>query len=150
MKVKNPFFSGLMAAIGIFITGTILFVLYSSTLSWNLVSDQYYADEIAYQDHIDRLERTLALPEPVNMDYAPGKGIILVIPGMFPAGEVSGTILLFRPSDRGLDRRYDLRLDHEGVFVIPDTDIPRGGLWKLKVTWKAGGIEYYSEKEFIL
>jgi len=139
-----------MAFIILFIGGTISFVIYTTTLSHGLVSETYYADEIAYQDQIDRMTRVAELPEKVIVEFDRSKGIIIIFPSIFTAGSVDGRVTLFRPADKRLDRNYPIDLDNDRSQIIPLTDIPLSGLWLIKILWDAEAVDYYMEKEIII
>ena len=141
---------GLVIIIVLFVIANIAFVIFTGTLSFGLVSDNYYADEIAYQQQIDRLNRTAALAEPVVVRYDPRQGVIIRFPSQFEPAAISGTIKLFRPSDKRLDRRFPIALNLEGVQAIPDLSLPVSGLWKVKIYWQVEGVEYYSEEELVV
>lgn len=149
MKKGNSFLRGLVIIIVLFLLANIGFVIYTATLNYGLVSETYYSDEIAYQEQIDRLERTDALPEPVLVDYSSDSGISVTFPTLFEPAAIEGTIKLFRPADKRLDRRFPIILNREGSQSIPAFNLPAKGLWKVKIYWKAEGIEYYLEQEIV-
>ncbi|MBC8401319.1 MAG: FixH family protein [Candidatus Marinimicrobia bacterium] len=146
----NIFFRVLVIVITLFMVLNVAFVIYTHTLSFGLVSENYYADELAYQDQIDRIERTNALPQPVKVKFSPASGVMVSFPVLFEPATVEGTIKLFRPSDKRLDRRFPISLNREGVQYIPAANLPVPGLWKVKIFWQSEGIEYYLEEELIL
>ncbi len=149
MQNPNSFRNGIIAVIVVFLVTVIGFVIYTATLPFNLVSKNYYAEEIAYQEQIERIERANALPEPIEVSYDNTGGLTIRFPAYFEPASVQGTITLFRPSDKRLDRHFPINLNRDGRQYIAAEYLPIPGLWKIKISWSSEGLEYYWEKEFI-
>jgi len=149
-KTPNIFYRVLVITIIVFMLLNVIFVIYTGTLSFGLVSENYYADELAYQDQIERIERTNALAQPVTVKFDPASGVKISFPILFEPAAVEGSIKLFRPSDQRLDRRFSINLSREGVQYISAANLPVPGLWKVKIFWQVEGIEYYFEEELII
>ncbi len=149
MGRENSFRNGIIAAIIFFLVAVIGFVIYTATLSFGLVSKNYYAEEIAYQQQIERIERTRVLPEQVRVTWDDQKGVTVKFPACFEPAAVSSILVLYRPSDSRLDRHYPLNLDRAGRQYVATNKLPLPGLWKIKIYWEAEGLEYYQEKEII-
>jgi len=149
-KTPNIFYRVLVITIIVFMLLNVIFVIYTGTLSFGLVSENYYADELAYQDQIERIERTNALAQPVTVKFDLANGVKVSFPALFEPAAVEGSIKLFRPSDQRLDRRFSINLNREGVQYISAANLPVPGLWKVKIFWQAEGIEYYFEEELII
>lgn len=107
----------------------------------NLVSKNYYADELAYQDQIERINNTSQLQEKPDIKVA--KGIIEVKFNQFSTME-KGEIKLFRPSDVRLDKQFTLQASDEGAQQFDVSSLP-GGMYRLKMLWSMNGKEYYVE-----
>ena len=112
----------------------------------NLVSNQYYKDDLEFQQQLDRKNNTAALelqPEITLSEeqlqvFFPGKVVV-----------ESGKIKIFRPADYKLDQNFELRQSSEPtqVFVLNPLD---KGAYRIKMTWIAEGKEYYLEKFVII
>ena len=146
----NIFLRVLVITIIVFMVLNVAFVIFTGTLSFGLVSENYYADELAYQDQIDRMARTNALAQSVTVKFDLASGVKISFPALFEPAAVEGSIKLFRPSDKRLDRRFPINLSREGVQYISAASLPVPGLWKVKIFWQAEGIEYYFEKELVI
>lgn len=115
-----------------------------------LTSDNYYDQQLVYQQVIDKKRHTAQLP-----------GLPLVKPGNTPGtilvdfgptglrGSVQGTFSLYRPSDPNLDQEFPLLLNEEGRQTIEIKSFA-SGKWIYKIDWKANGVEYYTEAGIIL
>lgn len=111
----------------------------------NLVSADYYEQEIAYQQVIDKKN---------NLEKLGGKPIITVISpqqlvldmsGLTSWDQSIGNIYMFRPSNPSLDQRFDISLDDEGKQVLM-MDRMASGKWIAKISWSRLGTEYYYEQ----
>lgn len=127
----------------VYMVGIIAVVWYTMTLDVNLVAEDYYQQEIAYEDQIDRLKNTESLIEKPSFEKsANGQLIILSFPSdLDPA---KGQIVFYRPSDFTMDRKFKLELDdlNQQGFVVASL---KSGLWKAKVTWEMDGKSYFQE-----
>ncbi|MCP2045788.1 FixH family protein [Pontibacter sp. HSC-36F09] len=128
-----------------FMAYIIYFVVQAMNQDVDLVSKDYYAQEIAYQDQIDRVRRTQALGD-VMLQYNEEAGnILLQVPATYQDKNLSGTITLFRPSDDKLDKQLPLQLGRDKSQLIDVGDLEKG-LWKVRVNFSDGAEAYYSEK----
>jgi nitrogen fixation protein FixH len=65
-----------------------------------------------------------------------------------PAG-LSGNIQFYRPSAINLDRQVKLEPNREGIQTI-DASSLLPGLWKVRVSWKAGNEEYFLDEKVVI
>lgn len=134
--------------IAIFFTCFVLFMLtmvYKCVQQdFDLVAENYYAQEIAYQDRIDRLANTAKLEKkPI---YEVRESYLNID---FPFAIESGKIYCFRPSDETLDFEHLLALSEQYQYKIPLSEFTTG-VYKLKVEWQQNAINYYQEKEIFI
>jgi hypothetical protein len=123
-------------------------VVISMNQDINLVSKDYYKQEIEYEDQIQRIRNTQALEEApeITLDRM-GLSIIISFPEGLVSEDLNGYVHLFRPSDSSLDKKYRLELDGSGSQIISISGHLKG-LWKVKLLWGSKGSEYYLEKIF--
>lgn len=116
----------------------------------DLVSKDYYKNEIAYQQHINKVNATQALHEQVLVNYASAANqISLVFPETINAGTVKGRVQFFRPSDAKLDFELPLQLNSDAQQHI-GTQKLTAGLWRIKINWQINSREYYLQKDINL
>ncbi|MCU7498015.1 MAG: hypothetical protein HF309_02015 [Ignavibacteria bacterium] len=128
---------------GLFVLGILSVVFYYMGQDMDLVSNEYYNDEINYQDRIEKLKRTRVLKEEVKFIPADDK-VKIEFPETIKE-TITGEILFSRPSGR----KYDFRLSLKpGQDLVQSVDFrgKRKGLWKIEMNWKAGGMEYLNEE----
>lgn len=110
-----------------------------------LVSKNYYEQEIAYQDHMDKVARTQALGEVrVNYQEAP-QSILVQLPETLQGQRISGSISLFRPSDDSQDQEIALQLGRD-LSQLVAADSLQQGVWKVRVNFLADEVTYYAEQ----
>ena len=148
MKKKANWGTGILFSYVLFMGITILTTVYFMNQDVNLVTDDYYQQEIKYQDQIDKIERTNSLPEKPVIDFD-GKGINLAFPNSLLNENVTGKIHFYRPSNPALDFEIPLSLNNDGSQFISTTQLA-SGFWRLKLNWTINGNEYYNKKEVII
>jgi nitrogen fixation protein FixH len=144
MSMKFNWGTGIFIILTLFFLAIIAFYIYITHLDINLVEDNYYEKELAYQDRIDKLNNTLALPGKINITKETGI-IIIQFPDLDPGLSPEGTVLFYRPSDPKKDFTLSLQLNDSlsQAFDISKLD---PGRWMLKLDWKMGRKEYYFEE----
>lgn len=129
------------------ISSLVGFAFWSSRHKIDLVSADYYEQELRHQDQIDRETRTRMLSAPPSIDYdAQRDRLIVTFAGATP---VSGSVTMYRPADASLDATHDLGLAGDGGYIL-DTASMATGLWRVMLNWETGGQEYSTEKVVVL
>ena len=140
--------TGIFIVITLFLILVVAFLIYISNLDIKLVEDNYYDKELAYQDRIDKINNTAALPRKIGIYKEPGI-IIIQFPNLDSALTPEGTLLFYRPSDPEKDFSIPLQLSDSSRQVLDITSLSKGK-WILKLDWKMDGTEYYFEEEVII
>jgi len=103
----------------------------------DLVRSDYYEEEMRFQQHLDRLNRSAGLQSRVTLGYDPGPRLVtLRLPATAVASPTTGRIQFYRPSNAALDFELPLAVDAAGVQQL-DVSSVRGGQWRVRVTWSA-------------
>jgi len=144
MKKKFSWGTGVVIAFIIFMGITVTTGIYLMNQDVQLVTDDYYDKEIAYQQHIDNVARTteLSSQEIILFD---GRFVIIKMPVEFSGKNISGNIYFYRPSDSKLDIRLLFSPDDKNQQIIPVERLQKG-FWRLKLSWTMEGKEYFSER----
>lgn len=136
---------GIVIAFIIFVTLILSVVFFSMTQDVNLVSEDYYKQEIEYQERIDDLKNTMALIEKPNLTKSGPSVITVTFPNEVYDGFKEGTILFFRPSNASRDFTIEISLDSAGQQVINMAKMKEGA-WRAKMSWSSNdGKGYYDE-----
>jgi hypothetical protein len=107
----------------------------------HLVTQNYYEEEIKYQDQIDKMINANSLGYKVLNYDTQLKKVDLNL----PVGS-KGTIHLFRPSDARLDQKMDFDVARLNANAF-DLKSLKPGYWKLKLTWSENGVDYFHEEK---
>jgi nitrogen fixation protein FixH len=113
----------------------------------SLVSKTYYAEDLAFQQQYERKQNTgqLAFKPEISIEQQQFLKVYFPSGGAVEAGEVK----LFRPSTDKLDQHVTLKASSDSVqvFTLKPLEV---GPYRVKMTWKMGGKEYYIEKVIVI
>lgn len=128
----------------LFVIGVLIMVFVFMNQEVHLVTDNYYAKELEYQNHIDKVNRTNQLEE--QLDIRNQQTFIkFIFPKQFDYKTIKGTINFYRPSDPAKDISFEITPDSFNTQIVSTEKLTKG-IWKVKVDWLANNISYYNEK----
>jgi hypothetical protein len=147
---RNPWPLAIVTVFAVFVAGTGALIALACGHRTDLVSRDYYEQEIRFQGQMDRLRRTRRLQPPASVTYEPARGQIRVsLPPEHASRGAQGRIQLYRPSAASLDCRIDLALDPDGQQAV-DVQNLRRGAWKVRVSWTVQGEEYFLDQSLLI
>ena len=151
MKPNRSFWPyGIILTFVLFIGGTVSLIVFASSQQVDLVSPNYYEQELKYQQRIDGLDRAKQLGNRASVSYdATSQRLTVCVPAEQVREKLAGQIQLYRPSAAGLDRELKLSPDANGIQTIDSANLERG-LWKVRVSWNAGGQDYFVDQKIII
>ena len=127
----------------LFVLILVAFVIYTRYQTVNLVSDDYYQQELIYQQQIDRIKRTDSLVNPVRWSHDEVQKLLtLHFSPELEIEQIQGQILFFRPSDAQQDKLIAINLTSDGSQKI-STEQLTPGYWKLKIFWQLNGSQRF-------
>lgn len=135
---------GIVLTCAVFICGIAFMVYTTMTKNIDLVTKNYYEEEIKYQQQIDKMNNTSVLDKKPTVETTSQEVIII-----YPFKDVVGEITFYRPSDAKMDLKFPIQPDKNMKQII-GLDKLGSGLWKVKIKWNAGGVEYYNEEKIIV
>lgn len=109
-----------------------------------LVSEDYYGDELHYQEEIDKINNASKLDVDLTM-VRTADGLTFRFPEDLEPEKISGTISLQRPSNKSLDLKMPIELT-DSDFLIPDQSLA-SGKYVVVVDWKHENSEYMFKDE---
>ncbi|MFN8311003.1 MAG: FixH family protein [Chitinophagales bacterium] len=122
----------------------ILFLVYkTTTVKDDLVTPDYYAKELKYQDQLDKQKRTSQLPEQLTWEVN-GKHIALKFPENMRKEVIKANILFYNPAEARKDVKLACTADSAGLCALNVEQIEHGA-YQMKIDWTAGGISYFNE-----
>lgn len=130
-----------------FVAGILFMVFKSSSQKFDLVTPDYYAKELKYQDKIDEMNRVSALSAPVKCELK-NDGLLVEFPKDFAGKKLTGEAVLYCPSDESRDIKKEFAVQDE-LLVLPLASV-KSGLYELHLSWQEGGVTYYFEKKIFI
>ena len=134
--------TGIVIAIALFMT-FILVLVYKMTMNQDynhdLVVEEYYKKELAFQEEIDAEKNALSLSERIKGKKV-DNGWLLTFPKEIEGSQIEGSVFLYRPSNKQLD--FDFSIELSGLnLLIPDESL-LDGRWNITVEWEYKGKPY--------
>jgi nitrogen fixation protein FixH len=146
MKTKfNPWPYGIFVFFGLLFCGMAAIVTIAATHRESMVSENYYEQELKFQDQIDAAARAQKSGATIVADAASGN-VVITMPAAQLAQKFSGTIGFYRPSEPKLDQSLPLTPRADGTQTL-DVSKLAAGLWQVHVKWNAGGENYFLEQK---
>ncbi|MHA7059846.1 FixH family protein [Aquimarina sp. M1] len=105
----------------------------------DLVTEDYYKQELAFQQEINAEKNGNSLKNNVEIKKI-GEGLLVVFPRDQNYTKLSGTISLYRPSNKKLDFEIPIMLQSSKIIVPKDQLI--AGRWNITVNWEYENISY--------
>lgn len=134
--------TGIVLAFIGFISFIMYFVISMNTdkqYDHDLVTENYYKEELTYQEQINKEKNNATLSE--NISYKKTKdGLVIIFPENLDYTTITGKMFLYRPSNKQLDFETALSLSSH-YLLIPDNRL-LDGRWNITVDWQYNGISY--------
>ncbi len=131
----------------VFIVGILYMVFKSSNQNQDLVTKDYYEQELKYQQVIDDAARASALSSEVKYELI-GELMKISLPKEMEGKKSAVHILLYCTADKSKDIVSD-QVTETALLNLPITGNNKG-LHELKVSWVTEGKSYYSEQKLII
>jgi nitrogen fixation protein FixH len=135
---------GMAVLFGTFAVGILVMVAVSSSQRVDLVADNYYEQELRYEDRLHEIRSAREFPlrwqqreDQLDLDFSA------------LTSEIAGDISFYRPSDASKDVTMKLQLTstrHQTISVKAWDK----GLWRMKVSWHESEKRYYREMDIVL
>ena len=116
----------------------------------DLVSKDYYEEGLQHEARMANMQAISSLSSDVivTVNYT-HEELQISFPKEVAKQTLEGSIVMFRPSDKNKDFTEIIKVDSNLQQTIPLSKITKGN-WRVKISWKADGKEYYSEKEIVI
>jgi hypothetical protein len=110
----------------------------------DLVTSDYYEQELRFQDKINAGNNAKNLTTPINFETK-NRILHLIYPKEMLGKTISGDITLYRPSDAALDYKTTININADGGQTISSLTFKRG-LYKMQFSWRMDNLDYYIEE----
>lgn len=140
-NMKISWGTGIWAFYGLFVLMILAMVGMSVIQKIDLVSEDYYEQELRYQGRIDKIAHTKQLATPLKWEVV-ADGIKIQYPA--DKKEISGEINFYCPSDNRKDFKIKIQPDKSGSQFISTQKAP-AGRYQIQIDWQANGVSYWNE-----
>jgi nitrogen fixation protein FixH len=114
---------------------------------YDLVSKDYYKDELRYQERIDGVKNAVALGDvTIRQDAA---DIQIQLPKEHKGYAVKGEVHFYCITDDSKDFKLPLQVDSTGTQVIMKKQIQKAP-YQVKLNWQVGKEAFYNEQKLIV
>ena len=140
--------TGIVLAFIGFISFIMYFVINMNTnqkYDHDLVTEDYYEQELEYQNDIDKEKNAKTLYENLSLKKT-NDGLVIKFPSDFNEKEIKGKVFLYRPSNKQFDFEVSLTSLSNHNLLIPDKRL-LDGRWNIKIDWQYNGELYMYKKE---
>lgn len=140
----------IVGAFALFILGIVTLIIAASSQRADLVSADYYEQEVRYQDQIERLRRTEPFDREIQakMDAAAGS-LVISLPAAHAGRNPTGWIRFYRPDAARLDQEFVLNPDAQGRQQLSIAGMS-AGLWKVRLEWTVDREEFYADRQIVI
>jgi hypothetical protein len=122
----------------------ITLVIICSRQNVELVSKDYYQQELKYQDRLEAIANTNALSKTIEHQVKDNT-IEISIPSEQVTDKIQGTIFFFCPADSKKDISVAMNFDGNGRQSILKKKLNKGS-YKMRFDWKQNGKSFYKEE----
>ncbi|PQJ11812.1 hypothetical protein CJD36_008435 [Flavipsychrobacter stenotrophus] len=132
---------------GVFVVLIVGLVVASSRQKIDLVSKDYYKDEIAYQGVLDASKNQANLAGELSV-HANASEVIIDFPAEFSKADLKGDVNFYSAANQDWDKNFTITTSNNKLVI------PRTGLmptkYTVKVRYSANGQNFYYEAELNL
>ncbi|KIC90583.1 hypothetical protein HY58_11595 [Flavihumibacter sp. ZG627] len=122
--------------------GTLVYM--SLQTEFELVSKDYYKEELAYQDVIDATDNAKSLETSVSIRQE-HDSIILHMPEEMKGLDLIGDVYFYCAADSKRDRKIALQADKEGLQRFAVGKDVQPAAYRVRVNWNAEGKQFYND-----
>jgi len=112
----------------------------------DLVSEDYYGEELKYQKDIDKLKNAKSLVTNISYERTED-GLKINFPEDIDYKKITGKMFLYRPSNKQLDFETAISLSNP-YLLIPDKRLV-DGRWNIKIDWQYKGKSYLFKESIV-
>lgn len=132
----------------VFVAGIISLVVISMNNNTDLVSENYYDQEIRYQEQIDKLKNSALIEKDIKV-FQEGEYIVFNTSQLSGQNKFEGEIHFYRSSDAKKDFMIPYLPSENGIQKIESVNLEKG-LWKISLKLKNNGKDYFIGKNIFV
>ena len=136
--------------VGVFIVfialiGTLVYKSINS--SFDLVSKDYYKDELRYQETIDA-QKSAAQFSAIEVAQN-NEAVTIQFPEEIKDKKVDGEIWFYSNADASKDIKFKIEVDNNGLMQIAKSQLIKTK-YTVKINWQIATTNYYTEKSILV
>lgn len=132
----------------VFAAGMLTLVIKSMRTRIDMVTPDYYAAEVKYQQNIDAQENAKRLSLPVHISQQ-ADSIEITFPPEMHNKPLNGNIHFYRPSDSRRDFTLPLHLNEAGRLSVSRQLFIKGS-YRMKIQWEADSTSFFQETQYYI
>lgn len=118
-------------------------VVQSINTRYDLVSKEYYKDELQYQQVIDGTSRANQLGSRTTVKQQ-NETLVIQLPAEMKQKAITGSLWFYSADDSKKDKKIALQVNDNAVQNIDSRHFVPGN-YTAKIRWESNGTSYYSE-----
>ncbi|GEO12173.1 FixH family protein [Segetibacter aerophilus] len=115
--------------------------------NFELVSKDYYKDELRYQDKIDGMNNVNKIGNVVILKD--GDKVSIQLPKEVQGLALKGEAFFYCTTNSKNDRNIPLEINDEGLMLIDKTKLAKA-YYTVKLNWQIGNDQYYTEQNLLI
>lgn len=136
---------GIVLVYALFVCGMLYLVFQSKAQKLDLVVDDYYQQELKFQDQIDASRKAIAAGLVPKVETEAGQNFLTIAGTEGKA--VKGTLLAYCAADKARDQKMELHETTAGRWQLPLSGLSQG-TYVFKIHWQTATDRYYAELNF--
>ncbi|MFK7952213.1 MAG: FixH family protein [Ekhidna sp.] len=112
---------------------------------FDLVAEDYYAQEIGYQKKLEQKANYEKLDTKVLVQLNAENVSITFPEDQQPKGEIH----VYHPSHKALDKRFEINTTNSNQQVVSMNEFIQGQ-YRINITWESGGVEYFQQEKIYI
>lgn len=137
---------GIAVAIVLMCCGIISIVYIASTYKYDMVIDNYYEEELKFNDQAQAIENAHQLSADITM-HQNEKFLFITFPNECTSSDIKGSLQLYRPSDATRDINIPIEFIEGSIMTIPLNETIKGNYHAI-AQWTMNGKAYKVVKNF--
>ncbi len=108
-----------------------------------LVTEDYYQQELGFQKQLDATRAANALHDPLSIS-ANDQTLTIRFPQRFASEPLNGKVMFYAPTRAAADRNFALTNVRNGQWTVSRDQLDLVP-YEVKVSWNTGGTEYFQK-----
>ncbi len=132
----------------IFMSGIGYLAYRTTQTNFDLVENDYYKQELSYQQKIDKATEANNLSEQISIVQTKD-GIKMQLPVDMKDKKISGEVWFYCAYDKNRDKKFNIETDTALTQFFSNEQITPGN-YTVKINWNGDQKSYYSEKHLTI